>query len=665
LGDLEGNTILAMVRLDGEGTGIGDTRAGGIWTEAFGTIVRLDSTPAATQESDENETAIAATLSIPLYATAEKMTVAIVVREGFILSTMTPSPATAAKAAQTEKHGTVSDALGRPWVVLCDARAFREAGRPEACETLDEALDAGVLSPLVEAAILFGDASAFLADKGFSSANVAHFPLEDLLQTSRDRGTPLGSVIELDEDDHAQHNIAILRPGVRCGETTPSALGCYSHATQLIEVSDRISAPDVWNSQGGGNVAAHELFHAIESAMLPEFSERGDASTTWVTEGLAEAVGFWTLALGDPLEVLESRSFGGWRDWQRPLSDTSDDAAPYQSWEYFALQNGGDLDMLLNLYTAMQGLDQTGNTYRLINDALAATTGPGLRADFLLGTSLADQPTLMNALSQESDLGIGYLKTIRERRPSEGYPHCTDEIVVSDLDGATLIAGNFSGTISPMSSLCRRVRSIDHIEHHGDACVNVSLPSARLDPQQVLIVSGAGSFSEADVYQQMSYGGEPLLVSAGDFHVQVVQLQDLSTEASANATAAKEWELDVSIGETCGDQSCFPTRVSCSEETCSLLMRMPGPATAPTSCWVVIAFCRNRGGCFAVVGGEDVAMSFGALGCAGADLSMHSFVDSSEGGDEPPENQIGESFLPPGQHCEDFNFCRRIILCAK
>ncbi len=663
-GDIEGNTILAMVRLDGAGTGIGDVRAGGVWTEALGTIVRLDSTPSTVQDSDENETQIAATMSIPLYATAEKMTVAIVAREGFVLSTMTSFPTTA-KKAPTEKHGVTSDALQRPWVVLCDDKAFREAGRPETCETLDDFLDVGVPSPLIEAAILFEDASLFLAGKGFPSANVAHFPLQDLIQTSRDRGTPLGSIIELNEDENVQHNIAILRPGVRCGATTPNALGCYSHATQLIEVSDRITASDVWNAQGAGNVAAHELFHAVQAAMLPEFSARDDASTTWITEGTAEAVAFWTLALGDASKVLESRSFGRWRDWSMALNDTSDDLAPYQSWEYFALQNAGDLDFLRDLFSAMQGLDQTQNTYRLVSDALAATTGLQIRANFLLGTSLTDQPTLNNALSQENDLGIGYLQTIQERRPSEGYPHCDDEIVMSDLDGATLISGKFTGTILPMSSVCRRVRSIDHVELHGDACVKVSLPTAELDPKQVLIVSGAGAFTEAGVFQQMSYGGEPLLVSAGDFHVQVVQLQNLSTEALANKTAAKEWELDVSVGETCGNAGCFPTRVSCSEEICSLQQRLPGPASDPTNCWVTIAFCRNAGGCFAVRGGEDVEMSFGALGCAGADLSMHSFLDPSASNSEPLGNQIIDSFLPSGQYCGDFNFCRRIILCAK
>jgi hypothetical protein len=605
-------------------------------------VERWSLAPGDLESTDEG-----AVLHVRIYSSAEKVTIAAVIGERFHLYVDTQT----LSAARSPQQSTPPQVIDRPWVILCHSE------NEEDCNT-----DAGSNSPLVNAPPAFAAAAQTFSNMDFTDLDIISVSLSDAARLAYE-----DSLVTLDPETafHVQVNVAMLIEPPHC-EGVVNPVGCYDPGTRELTFGKNAIVRDPADP---GNPIAHELAHAIQSAMAPDLFRADNAiRNRWVTEGIADALAYWHEYDQSPQTVLSSMTINP-RHWAFSLQDQSFLHHPYATREFFARQFNGSLDWLFDLLTILRSTDVTTHPYEFMDEALRNIFRlyDSPREGFYEWSDIAESVELDASFTAESDLGIAYLNVVWEESPVTGYPYCEQEWTLDLPEGSGLKFDSISDMISPFSTDCRQVVSLDHAERHGNACLKLTLESAdansselilgETNQQTVLVVSQADAVNAQGNLQFFSFDGEPLWVNSDEFVVKIVDL-NRDEGVLASTESQRQWTLTAEI-DGAGDctESCYPTKITCTENACNLWMNSPG-----TDCWGRVARC-DASGCFVRMNGEFVPNSLSD--CSGIRSSLQSFTN-------PPSHVDGveiTSWTIPNTStntsCNGADFCRRIILCAE
>jgi len=628
-----GRTIVGRYRVDGNRIGAEPSSGQGDWELALGAVRK---------DADTGKVF----LDVPVYATAERMTFVAASSPGFKLYGLPAKTMGAGGSAPSD--GTPP--LTRPWVAVC------ESG-------MDPATD----PRLAKVYTMVSESSSWLAGKGYAKAGLSskeYWEIESLAQI--DASAVLGGTNTA--SDGTRYNVVLITNQVFCGESVASAAGCYYGETRAIELLPTVAELPLAGMNGMGDAAAHELVHAVQLAEAPTLFTRvgpdgkADPRRHWITEGTASAMGFWRLAGEDPALFMASRYHGGWRLWEtfhELASSTGLDA--YRVWEYYGLLGNGDLGYVHSLLTNIEASGPTGSTYAVMDRALRATMGEALKNEVAALAAESSNGSLQESIEASSTLGLSLIKTAIHRSPTMGYPHCSEEFVIDIPAEASPKRATFSWLAAPMSMTCIRVRSVDHLDRHGESCIKLTVEGTTPTGAQVMVPSGATVLNSAQRKQPFAYDWDTLWIHGDQAYLYLVNIDMNGAAADDSGTNLAGQTVTAEIDPTCGvapdpfQVECYETKVVCTEKGCGLYMKSP----EPDGCWVEIASCDGAGNCYQNKRNEDVPLDgFGV--CAGTSELMHDV--QPEGA---PAVGYDDAKLPESGRCGELNACRRIILCAK
>lgn len=590
-------------------------------------------------------------LTLPLYATSSELDIVAVESAGFAVVLASDATSKTFRSAPSAENSPFRHA----WAVLCHG----SFDNPDDCSPTS-----GPDTPVRQILKILRKNSDWFVAKGWTDANLSETPKSQLDVVSVDRRQPLVA----DPTSGPIFNAVIVRKGTWCGRPEYRALGCYDPHTNIIELSLAVLDPARRSLQGTGDTIAHELFHAVQAAEVPHLLARANAAGNehdpakyWIIEGTASAIGMWRLANEDPVLSLSARRGGVWREWSaiKPLNSVQDANLPYQTFEFFTALQDGSLDYFRSWFSALNAADQSKSVYEIADSAFEAALGVSLREQFELEADDTSSYALLSAIQEESALGLAFLKLLKQRSPVAGYPHCSWRYELDAPSGSTGVYQTAGFFLDPMSADCVEIASKDHFARHGEACLKIFNSAAQVTPHQALLLSGAYSHNASGRHQRLSFGEEPLFIQSDRAYLQVADL-DFKRSLTSSADQSEYMELRFMVDQNCGaDQeeigSCYPTKVVCNYDTCSLVMQMPG-----SDCSASIVTCRREGGCTAVVGGTNVPWDPGVC-LTTASILRSGFTSAPEA----PPVTYGYTGLPAHGQCGNAEACRRIILCPK
>jgi len=346
------------------------------------------------------------------------------------------------------------------------------------------------------------------------------------------------------EDSPATHGFVLIGKN-RCGRADAAA--CYEPLQQIIFlVGGFVAAPVAPQGFDLKDVVAHEVFHAVQTAELPDLMKLPFSESDWIVEATAAYYQF----LSAGVSVYSSRPWGAFRDWNIPLKTNfadSDHVETYRNHVFFASITEGGRGSLARLLRTIEN-HTLSDIYRAMGMAIQDTQHDRFAPFAYLDDPIRD--ALAGAFVRATADAVA-----RNEHDCEG-----DLDMLRGVNADVALDRNI--TTLPMTSHCRKFIPADDDIRTEKACLKIKIPEI------------PGDLEDRGIFQ-IQVHGKTFPAPEGEAGVTLVtgpliqiQLLDLDSKRDRTSGVKRRYEItktECTQPEPQNDQ-CGAYKISCGRQ---------------------------------------------------------------------------------------------------